>query len=301
MADVSIIIRTRDEARFIGATLEALKAQKAPCAQEIIVVDSGSSDRTTEIVQEAGARLLRIPTEIFSFGRALNYGAAASTGTILINLSAHCRPLADSWLERLTAPILRGEADATFGKQVPLRGLNPIEEGGISKIFHDDIHFARERPPFSNANCAFLRGLWKLFPFDETITAWEDFLWYSQISQEYRVAYVADAAVYHSHPLVSNYWMRRSKSDAQAIWDLKVRFGINILDGKTAFRHIVRNYVADTFMVMKYLGSNHYWKYMLVTPIFKLLTHGAFYFGLKEAMRTGGTGEREPERQNAMI
>lgn len=292
MTDVSIIIRTRDEQQSIGGTLEAVKAQKASLTQEIVVVDSGSTDRTTDIVERAGVRLVHIPPERFSFGKALNYGAAASAGTILVNLSAHCRPLAESWLARLTSPIVKGEADATFGKQVPHRGINPVEEAGISRIFRDEIDFTNERPPFSNANCAFRRTLWELFPFDETLTAWEDFLWYSQISKRYRVTYVAEAAVFHSHPFVLDYWMRRSRSDAQALWDLKMRFDIDILEGRTAFRHIVRNYVADTFMVMKYLRKNRYWKYMPVTPLFKLLTHGAFYLGLKEAMRTRRSSEK---------
>ncbi|NEX91838.1 glycosyltransferase family 2 protein [Caulobacter sp. 17J65-9] len=56
-APVTCYIRTQNEERMIGRVIEAAKA----VADEIVVVDSGSSDRTIEIAESLGARVIRQP------------------------------------------------------------------------------------------------------------------------------------------------------------------------------------------------------------------------------------------------
>ncbi|TCJ39574.1 glycosyltransferase family 2 protein [Parafrankia sp. BMG5.11] len=52
---LTALILTRDEERHIARAIESVKA----CADKIIVVDSGSTDRTVEIAVENGAEVLR--------------------------------------------------------------------------------------------------------------------------------------------------------------------------------------------------------------------------------------------------
>lgn len=58
---------------------------------ELIVVDSGSRDRTVQIARAQGARVIAIPRRPFSYGAALNLGAANARGTLLVALSACMR------------------------------------------------------------------------------------------------------------------------------------------------------------------------------------------------------------------
>lgn len=82
---VSVVIPTLAEAPSIaGAVRNALAAG----ADEVVVADGGSTDRTVEIAREAGARTLLAPR---GRGPQLNAGAAAASGEVLCFLHADVR------------------------------------------------------------------------------------------------------------------------------------------------------------------------------------------------------------------
>lgn len=86
--------------------------QEIDCPFEVVIVDSGSTDRTLEIVKRYPVRLFQIPPESFSFGSALNYGIEKAGGSIIVNVSAHCIPVDKSRLSELIKPIREGKACA---------------------------------------------------------------------------------------------------------------------------------------------------------------------------------------------
>jgi rhamnosyltransferase len=49
--------------------------------------------------------VIELPARSFTFGRALNLGAANARGEILVALSAHAFAPDPGWLERLTEPF----------------------------------------------------------------------------------------------------------------------------------------------------------------------------------------------------
>jgi rSAM/selenodomain-associated transferase 2 len=79
---VSVIIAALNEERFIGASVASALAAGAA---EVIVADGGSSDRTRELAEAAGARVLTC-TRMRS--KQFNAAANAATGTRLIFLHA---------------------------------------------------------------------------------------------------------------------------------------------------------------------------------------------------------------------
>lgn len=97
--ETSIIIRTKNEERYIEEILAILKQQTYQNF-EVIIVDSGSKDGTLEKVKKFNVKLLEIPPEDFSYPYALNYGIAHATATKYVCiLSAHSIPISDRWLE----------------------------------------------------------------------------------------------------------------------------------------------------------------------------------------------------------
>lgn len=87
---VSVIIPTYNEAKVIEDLVWFLKANAGIYDTEIIVSDGGSTDKTIELAENAGATVLKCSQK----GRAsqMNFGASKSTGSILYFVHADCIP-----------------------------------------------------------------------------------------------------------------------------------------------------------------------------------------------------------------
>lgn len=203
--DVSIVIRTKNEERHIGAVLEKIAVQDYRGNYEIIVVDSNSSDKTAQIASGFPLRFYTIDKEPFSYGHALNYGQSVSVGKIIVFLSAHCVPADNGWLTNLIVPLVKDrQTAAVYGKQLPIRGINPIEEFELGIFFPNDN--LEPKAVFSNANCAIRKEVLEKYPFNEEISYGEDFLWRNKLPAGIGVVYARDARVYHSHSGSLRYW-----------------------------------------------------------------------------------------------
>jgi glycosyltransferase involved in cell wall biosynthesis len=169
---ISVVVRARDEAASIGRTLDLLAAQRVPGHEvEVIVVDSGSTDGTVEIARARGVRVIEIAR--FTFGGALNCGAAAARGEILVALSAHAFPLDDAWLARVAAHFSDPRvACASYGLADP-------EGRPLEGPFVQDAAIARSAPEwgYSNAAGAFRADLWQRYPFRWDLPGSEDKEW----------------------------------------------------------------------------------------------------------------------------
>jgi glycosyltransferase involved in cell wall biosynthesis len=198
----SIIIRTFNEAHHLPAVLAQVATQVGlPAGNnlEIIVVDSGSSDKTVEIANKAGARVLTIPREEFTFGRSLNLGCEAARGEFLVFISGHCIPQESSWLEKLLFPFHDLSVGMTYGRQI----------GGPESYFSETRVFAKYYPPESpsqgptfcnNANASIRRSLWRRFRFNEDLTGLEDLAMAKKLNEAgFRISYAPNALVEHLH------------------------------------------------------------------------------------------------------
>ena len=88
----SIVIRAYNEEKHIARLLEGIRLQTLKDV-EIILVDSGSTDSTVAIAESFGARIVRIASDEFTFGRSLNLGVQAATRDLVVIASAHVYPL----------------------------------------------------------------------------------------------------------------------------------------------------------------------------------------------------------------
>ncbi len=94
----SIVIRAYNEEKHIGRLLEGIRQQTIKDV-EIILVDSGSTDRTVSVAEVFGAQIVRIPSAEFTFGRSLNFGIQEATRELIVIASAHVYPVYPDWLE----------------------------------------------------------------------------------------------------------------------------------------------------------------------------------------------------------
>jgi glycosyltransferase involved in cell wall biosynthesis len=116
---VSVVIPTHNEAQAIGRVLADLPPD---IVAEVLVVDSNSTDGTTEIAARMGARVLHEPRR--GYGRACLTGLAhASAPDVVVFLDGDYsdRP---AELPTLLAPIVDGTADITLGSRLGSQNLS---------------------------------------------------------------------------------------------------------------------------------------------------------------------------------
>ena len=212
----SIIIRAFNEERFIVRLLEGIM-QQSENNFEIILVDSGSTDRTVEIANQYPVRIVSITPEEFSFGRALNLGISHAAGEFLVIASAHVYPVYPDWLERLLAPFEAPQVGLTYGKQ---RGgaSSHFSERQIFTAWYPETSQPRQVTPFcNNANASIRRTLWEQVPYDEALSGLEDLAWAKRIMDlGHAIAYVAEAEIIHIHNETPKKVLNRYRREAIA-------------------------------------------------------------------------------------
>lgn len=178
---VSLIICTRNRAESLAKTLEALRHQALPdgLEWELLVVDNGSTDETAGVVDRAAIgmpHLRSVYEPRAGLSAARNCGLRHARGQAIAWTDDDVVP-APEWLARLTAPLLRDEADATLGTvQIPpdlvegMRGtLLETRHGWVASTAGIDME-SPER--LVGANMAFHRRVLERVPaFDELLGA----------------------------------------------------------------------------------------------------------------------------------
>lgn len=111
---VSVIVPARDAQATLARTLEALRAQAIAERYEVIVVDDGSRDRTTDVARRAGVNVLSEPP--LGPAAARNRGAECAAGQLLAFCDADVFPT-PGWLQA-GVRALRG-AEIVQGRVLP--------------------------------------------------------------------------------------------------------------------------------------------------------------------------------------
>ena len=111
MTSISVVIPALNDAAMLEQCLAALAVQSRP-ADEIIVVDNGSTDATAAVARAAGATVVDEPRPGIFPATAAGFDAAA--GDILARLDADSVPPPD-WLARVEAQLADGSITALTG------------------------------------------------------------------------------------------------------------------------------------------------------------------------------------------
>lgn len=144
---------------------------------EIIVVDSGSTDPTLDIAYDSADALVELPTDEFTYGRALNRGAEVARAPVLFALSSHCFLRRLDWIERSLSYYRRPDVAGTNGQLWRPDG-SPL---------HDVLFLTTATPlpnpmwGFSNHASSWRAAVWREDRFDERLGASEDFEWSDRV------------------------------------------------------------------------------------------------------------------------
>ncbi len=233
----SIIIRTLNEEKHLEDLLLALKRQECGALRyEIIVVDSGSEDRTLEIASSYGCNLVHIAREDFSFGKSLNLGCSVASGDYLVIISGHCVPTTSTWLQGLCDPLIANRVAYTYGRQIGGEKTRYSESRIFEKYYPSNSNVPQEGFYCNNANAAVKKGIWEQYLFNEELTGCEDMeLAKRLVEANEQIGYVAESCVYHYHDESWFQIRRRFEREAIALQKIMPQVHIRVND---LFRYV---------------------------------------------------------------
>lgn len=243
--DISVIIRTFNEEKYLEELLTSIKLQNTHGLKvEIVLVDSGSTDRTLEIAQRNGCHVEKIEKNKFSFGGSLNRGCRAAAGDFLAIISGHCIPKDENWLFELCQPLIEEQAHYTYGRQLGGAKNHFSEQQIFRKNFPNQSQVPQEEGFFcNNANSAIRKDVWMNQKFDEDLTGLEDMEMAQRIvATGGKIAYVATAQVYHHHQESWSQIRRRFKREALALRKIMPQVQVSLWD---TLRYIILSCFGD--------------------------------------------------------
>ncbi|MFC1576474.1 glycosyltransferase family 2 protein [Candidatus Omnitrophota bacterium] len=199
---VSIIIRTKNEERWITQCLNAVFSQDFKDF-EVIIVDNESTDNTLEKAKQFDIKKVIVyEGDQYLPGKALNMGIQEAKGDRIVCLSGHCIPTDNRWLRNLLGVFSDSDTKiaGVYGRQAPMSFTPDSDKRDLAIAFGFDAKIQKNDPFFHNANSMIRKDIWKNMPFDETATNIEDRIWAKEVlGKGYKIAYEPEAAVYHYH------------------------------------------------------------------------------------------------------
>ncbi|MGB8028394.1 MAG: glycosyltransferase [Terracidiphilus sp.] len=199
----SIIIPTFNGAKRIGHCLESLCEQTAGRQVEILVVNDGSNDNITDVVERfAGVRLISQANA--GPAAARNHGAREAAGDVILFTDDDCEP-ARGWLDAMLEPFMDPEVVGVKGayrtRQKPLMARFVQAEyedryrlmAHISNIDFIDTYSAA----FRRERFVEMGGYDTEFP----VACAEDVeLSFRMSARGWQMRFAPGAIVYHQHP-----------------------------------------------------------------------------------------------------
>lgn len=218
---ITVIIPTLNAGKDMPALLQCLHNQTIQPI-EIIVIDSDSNDNTAQICKaDPLVKFIRIDRKDFDHGGTRNLAASYATGKYLVFMTHDAVPADQFFLQNLVAPIVRGDAEISTGRQLPKKNATRME-ALVRKFNYPDKSFIRSSDDISrlgikaffssNVCCAYERAVFdELRGFEQPLRTNEDMFFAAKAMHAgCRIAYAADARVYHSHNLTLKQQFKRN-------------------------------------------------------------------------------------------
>ncbi len=224
MNKISIIVRTKNEERWIGHCLKAIYEQDYP-SFEVILVDNNSTDNTIEIAKRYPIKKF-LNINKFLPGKAINIGVKSASGNLICCISAHCVPKNNNWLSTLSQNIIdEPEIGGVYGRQIPTSFTDAIDKRDLVIVFGKDKRIQKKDYFFHNANSMFRRDIWERFNFDEEVTNIEDRVWGKKLVENgFSIVYEPEAEVFHHHGLHQGNNPKRAKGVVSIIEKIESEF-----------------------------------------------------------------------------
>jgi rhamnosyltransferase len=207
---VALIVPTLNAGKTWQKWLEAFSQQTLRPAR-LLVIDSGSTDETVKLASKYGFQVHSIAKEQFDHGATRQLGAdLLPDAELLIYMTQDAVLAFPEALEHLLTAFADPEVGVAYGRQLPNKEASPV--GAHARLFNypersevrsqQDIASKGFKAAFNSNSFACYRrsALEQVGGFPRSIILGEDFYVAAKmLLSGWKVAYVAEAQVYHSH------------------------------------------------------------------------------------------------------
>lgn len=205
---ITVIVPVRNGQRTIrDCLISLLKSDYPEDRREIVVVDNGSTDGTSDIVKEFPVRNVQEPRRGLSYAR--NRGIEATTGNLLAFTDSDCM-VSTAWLRELTQGFESDDVGVVAGEVVSFPSNAPPERYmAIRKPRWQTRSLSfQEKPWFLSGCAAFRRKVFDEIGLYDTRFAGVgcediDFSWRFFKQNRFRLKYQPKAVVFHRHRLTA--------------------------------------------------------------------------------------------------
>ncbi len=289
MNKVSIIIPTYNAASFLDELLASLMIQTAP-PQEILVIDSSSTDETLQIASAPGIKTKKIEKSEFDHAGTRTLAAEIASGDYLIFLTQDALPADENSICNIIEPLTHDERIAAVGgKQIPDEKANLLarhsrfynySDQPFSRSMNDAGKYGFRTFFLSNSFAAYRKDCLKeIGYFGNNVDFGEDAIAAAKLLLHgYCIGYAPSAKVIHSH----NYTMRQELSRYFKIGTFHARnrrlfkrFGPSLSEGLKFIRS-----------ESKFILQNRSVMLFLFYPLRIVLRAVAYYLGKAQAFRS---------------
>ena len=200
---VGVVIRTKNESRWIRFCLTSLYKQKGIDSLSIVLVDCDSSDFTVNKARTVypNLKIIKYQGEYFP-GNAINLGVEQLENiNYLVVLSAHCIPIGTDWLYKLIQPLEKDNSIAgSYCRQIPTPASSPENRRDLLNTFSIESRTQTIDSFFHNAASILRFKCWRDCPFDSSLKHIEDRYWAKSIIKKgWKIHYNAQCSVVHEH------------------------------------------------------------------------------------------------------
>lgn len=206
---IDIICPLYQAENYIEKLHESLLKQENVQINRIQYILTKSTDKSEEILKKNSLNYEVIDKKDFSHSLVREKAALKSKADIICFISQDIVIENNDWLEKLVNPIINGEVEATYSRQLTkfnniekytrecnyppvsrIKSKSDINELGLKTFFFSDASSAIKADTFKKLNGYDGKNL----PINEDM-----YLAYKLIMNNYKIKYCADSIVYHSH------------------------------------------------------------------------------------------------------
>ena len=207
--NIDIICPLYQAEDYIENLHQSLLKQKNVNIHKIKYILTNSSDKSEEILKKNKLNYELIEKKDFSHSLVREKAAMESNADIICFISQDIVIENNDWLEKLVNPIINGEVEATYSRQLTkfnniekytrecnysdksmIKSKKDIKKLGLKTFFFSDASSAVKTDVFKKLNGYDNKNL----PINEDM-----YLAYKLIMNNYNIKYCADSIVYHSH------------------------------------------------------------------------------------------------------